>query len=314
MHPSLRVATLAAVLPLLGGSMGCAGSETKPEPEVAPRPAGYPQPIHLVPLLTLNNKRLTETAVIIARTANTEELSAASVRLVKMAEYVGSDEWRAAFRPWIQRQMAASAQVSQRQLDIKLDDTQGRFLVRIYDAMAQLFEAEAADVPPEGIIDHCKDVVESDDRRDAQRRLAAGLLVKAGEIEARQPAAPGGYPGGTVPDGGPANAQFGPVRQASRVIQGQVVDVAQVTASLNGYFVACYQREIARQGRFGAWITLYASVNQQGRIAQVQGRAEASVPVTMVRCLEDVMRQAQFAPPRSGTAALELALTFTPRN
>lgn len=311
MHRSLRLATLAAVLPLLGG---CAASETKPTPEVAPRPNGYPQPIHLVPLLTLNNKHLTETADLIARTANARELQAASARLVKMAEYVGSDEWRAAFRPWIQQQMAAGAQVSQRQIDLRLDDTQGRFLVRIYDAMAQLFEAEAAEEPPEGIIEHCKEVLEGDDRRDAQRRLAAGLLVKAGEIEARQPETPGGgYPGGPMV-GGTTPTQFGPVRQAPRVLQGQVLDVAQVTGSLNQYFVVCYQRELARQGRFGAWITLYATVNPQGSIAQVQGRAEASVPVTMVRCLEDVMRQAQFAPPRSGTATFELALTFTPNS
>ncbi|MEM1028934.1 MAG: hypothetical protein AAF928_13860 [Myxococcota bacterium] len=317
MANAMRRAALVAALSTPLGCTSSVGLSPEAAVEQTPsRPTGYPQPIHLVPLLTLQNERIVETADLIARTGNASELTTASERLVAIAAYVGRAEWREAYRPWLAARLTRNAPMGAGRIDARVADTQRRHLVRVYDAMKRLVGAGRDGSTPEVLLDHGRDVLdpEGPTRSDAHRRLAAGLLVKAGVLEARSPsgrAAAGPYPAGATP-GAMAVGRFGGATQAPRVLQGQLVDAGTVVSSLNGAFVTCYRQSLAAQGRFGAWVTIYASVDSGGRIGQVQGRAEASVPPALVQCLEAVVRQAQFRPPRSGTAMVEIPLAFTP--
>jgi hypothetical protein len=92
---------------------------------------------------------------------------------------------------------------------------------------------------------------------------------------------------------------------------GAIINVSQVVDALLPYFKICYERSLAQNGRFGAWISLTATVDARGRVVGVKGSGDDGVPHDMMRCLEGVVVQALFAPPVGGVATVALDLSFT---
>jgi hypothetical protein len=99
---------------------------------VAPEPPGFPRAEHLVPLLTLDNPRLVETASLIARAGDAREAQHAGERLAALASRVASDAWTTALRDAVAGTMAESQGAS---LDAEVERRRREALVRIYDAM-----------------------------------------------------------------------------------------------------------------------------------------------------------------------------------
>lgn len=318
----LRRKHLCATLLLL--AVACGGKDEPPAAASPPRSGGYPQPGHLIPLLTLANPRLSETAALIAETGYPAERDAAGRQLAALANTVATEGWRQQQLPVIARMHRGPlSEGRQRRL---LDDWQQRRQVTIYDAMTAL--------GAETVLDHCLAVSRSDDRHPTEQRLAIAVLAAHGKAEASPApvAEQWGMPTGPpAPNAGPATT-FGPPgsspwtapptpgapqgvampAEAPRVKGGEIINVNEVVDKLRPYFIVCYQRALAEVGRFGAWIIVEADVSAaHGRVVQVSGKGDDSVPPSMMQCLYDVVKQAQFAPPQGGDARVSIPLTFT---
>ena len=296
-------------------AVGCA----KPTPAevVAPepaRPTGYPQPYHLLPLFTLNNTRLTQTADLLARTGNRAEKAEAGHRLIQLAETIATAAWRESQRPIVQR-MNAQSGLDRNHENRWLDEWQKRHMARIYHAMAAL--------GGEVVLDHCRQVAGDSGRRRGQQQLALGVLsahelVKAGRTKSAwgMPPTPALAPpappppstfGATV--GGDVPARARPAVEAPRVEGGSILNVNEVVDTLRPYFLVCYRRALAVHGRFGAWITLHARVAGDGKVAAVYSKGDESLPRGMLQCLQRVVQQARFAPPK-GDPTVTIPLSF----
>jgi hypothetical protein len=318
----IRRTHLAAALML--ATTACGGAEGPSAPPLAPRSPGYPQPGHLIPLLTLANPRLPQTAALIAKTGYPAEKEAAGRQLASLANTVASEAWRQQQLPVLARMHPEPLSEGRRRR--LLDDLQRRRQVRIYEAMSAL--------GGETVLDHCLAVSKSDERHPNEQQLALSVLANHGRAEvgpspvASQWGMPSGPP---APGTGPATT-FGPPSsspwtapptpgapqavaapaEAPRVEGGEIINVNEVVDKLRPYFIICYQRALAQYGRFGAWIILEADVSaNNGKVFEVSGKGDDSVPPSMMQCLYDVVRQAQFAPPRGGDARVSIPLTFT---
>ena len=312
--------TLAIVATACGGSAPDPGTAAS-----APRPYGYPQPGHFVPLLTTDNPRLPQTAALVARTGNEQEKKAAGAQVIQLANAIGSDAWRSAQRPMFDRMNGATFHTKSDQ-ERWLDGWQKRHLVRIYDALDAL--------GGESVLKHCRKVVRDDRRREAERQLALGVLSSHGRVgrgngAARKPwdmpqganghrPQPGGL-GKTTWPGAPAGADGdwslpqdrSRRADAPRVTGGKIINVDEVVDALRPYFRTCYLRALHDHGRFGAWVIINAKVRSTGRVASVTSSIDESVPYSMTACLEGVVKQASFVPPLGGSAIVSIPLAFT---
>lgn len=312
--------TLAIVATACGGGAPEPGSAADP-----PRPWGYPQPGHFVPLLTGNNPRLPQTAALVARTGNTQEKAAAGAQVIRLAEAIGSDGWRDSQRPMFTR-MTGGAFHTKSDERRWLDDWQKRHLVRVYDALDEL--------GGKSVLNHCRKVAGDEDRRQAERQLARGVLTSHGRVgkgngAARKPwDMPPGTPGHQPQPAGPgkttwpgaptgADSDWRLPKDRSRrvdapqVTGGKIINVDEVVDALRPYFRACYLRALYDHGRFGAWIIVNANVLATGRVSSVTSSGDESVPYSMTACLEGVVKQASFVPPVGGRAIVSIPLAFT---
>lgn len=285
----------------LAMAAGCASKAEEPKSAGPPRSPTYPQPYHLFPLLNLSNPLLPETAALLDKTVNDDEREAAGRKLVQLARTIDSKAWRDQQRFTVVR---LHGSIPTPRLEQKmLDDLTRRYQVRVYDAMGAL--------GGEAVLDHCADVVEDDDLRQAEKQLAIAVLAAhdRAELTAPTPAVPaGGAVASTGQTGATASFSAPPEVQG-----GQIIDTARVMDALRPYFVVCYERSLAQHGRFGAWIALQADVSaQDGRVYAVGGKGDDGVPPQMMQCLYSVLQQAQFSPPRGGNARISLSLSFTP--
>lgn len=311
-----RARALGVALAL--GASACGGGKEAP-PVEAPRPSGFPQPGHLVPLLTLNNPHLVPTTELIARTGNEQEKATAGRHLIGLAEAVASDAWREAQRPVVWR-MAPRRGAAPTEGEIRglLDDWQERHQVRVYDAMKVIGGA--------AVLEHCRRVVDGEDHKKTEQRLAFSVLAAHGRAKS-EPANPWGMPGGpgaqhlgwgqppgTTFPGAATDPGEGGVRAAAppQVTGGTIENIEMVATALQPYFVICYKRALAEHGRFGAWITLDARVASNGHVASVDGRGDDGVPMSMMSCLKGVVQQALFTPPRGGDPIVSLSWSFLP--
>jgi hypothetical protein len=312
---------LAAGLLLLASA--CASDAASELPPEKPRSAGYPQPYHLLPLLRLDNQRLPETANLIAKTGNRREKAEAGQRLTQLTEVVASPQWRQQQLPTIAR-MHPGRLSDQRRKGL-LDDWQRRHQVRLYDAMRALGS--------EPVLDYCLAVSKADDRPATEQQLALGVLANHGRAKVGpstagpawgMPSAAPGSPGynpsyagagqANSPWNTPGQGQAKPAApaEAPRVSGGHIINVNQVVDTLRPYFIVCYQRALAEFGRFGAWIIVEADVSSRtGMPTHVGGKGDDGIPPSMMKCLYDVVKQAQFAPPEGGDARVSIPLTFT---
>lgn len=315
----LTTRILAASLVVL--AVGCGGSMPDPARAEPPRPSGFPQPQHLVPLLRLDNPYLVQTAALIDRAGNDAEKRVAARQLIGIAKQIGSDQWRAAQRPWLNREHRPE-RLTPNEKRRWLLDWQKRHLVRIYDALAAL--------ETEPVLVHCRAVWRDETLRPIERKLALGILVEHGDADrggsepwsmpGSAPTPPGrpGTPGTTSwptgPGGGPAAPEPpAPRSDAPRVKGGQIINVNEVVDALRPYFKQCYERALQHYGRFGSWIILNAQVSGDGRVAAVSGSGDDSTPLSMMTCLKNVVAHARFAPPVGGSAQVEIPLAFTVR-
>jgi hypothetical protein len=289
----------------------------------APRPTGYPQPEHIIPLLTTDNPKLEETAALMAAAGNDREKKVASVQLVREAEFIASDDWRARQEPMMRRMTAT--RVLTRGEEIRwIDDWQKRHLVRVYDAMKQL--------GGDTLLAHCRSVAKSDERRGIHRQLALAVLASFDEVSHGPPKRDNawGMPGASDPLTGPGQTTYAgpptggtdpqrkrpqdattPTIRAPRVEGGKIINVNEVIDALLPYFKVCYERSLAINGRFGAWVILVATVNGAGQVVNVTGKGDEGMPHDFMQCLRSVTVQARFAPPQGGDATVSLELAFT---
>jgi hypothetical protein len=284
-----------------GGALlsGCGGSEASTGHGGAARPGGYPQPGHLVPLLTLENTRLAETAALLDATGNDQEKRAGAERVVALAELVATDAWREAQRPVVAevyRQAASGAKATDvlphETVERRLEAWQQRHLIRVYDAL------KALDAEP--VLAHCRKIADDDTRSLRHRQLARAVL--AAHAGARSP---------TAGTGTAAPPVTPPRADAPRVYGGTIVDVDRVVDALRPYFRTCYLQALGQYGRFGSWIILNARVVQDGGVAGVTSTGDESAPRSMIVCLQAVLGQARFTPPVGGEATVAVPLSFT---
>jgi len=309
-------------LGLLLVAAGCGGAKHEAVAD-KPRPGGYPQPGHLLPLLRVDNPKLEGTAALMAAAGNEREKTAASNELIRMAQSIASDGWREAQRPAAER-MSGGKSLTRTQQNRWLDDWQKRHLVRVYDAM----QALGTDM----LLDHCRAVVKDEARWPTQRKLALAVLAAHQQVS-NQPRTdqPWAMPGSGLRSGsrqmGPTttfpgaptgySSQTGASQRANSVVDvptvegGKIINANEIVAALNPYFLQCYERAMQRHGRLGAWIILKVQVNSAGRVAAVTGSGDDSVPYEMMECLRAVVRQAQFARPQGGEARVSIPLSFT---
>ena len=296
-------------------AVGCAAP--KPTEALAPEPArasGYPQPYHLLPLFTLNNTRLKETAALLEKTGNRAEKREASQRLVQLAETIAQDAWRESQRPIVKRMNAQGSGLNRSHEDRWLDEWQKRHMVRIYEAMKVL--------GGKMVLAHCRDVATDTDRRRAQQQLALGVLAAHKMTKRVAAKSAWGMPPTQAPDplGPPPASTFGstvggdvaaPKRsaEAPRVEGGTIVNVDEVVDALRPYLLVCYRRALQEHGRFGAWIIMNARVSGDGSVAEVQSKGDESTPMSMMNCLKGVVKQARFAPPQ-GDPTVFIPLSF----
>ncbi|MCA9622587.1 MAG: hypothetical protein KC731_26385 [Myxococcales bacterium] len=329
MSRSLKIITALVV----AGGLGCA-PERPPMlgTSLAPRATGYPQAAHVVPLLTLENPYLVGTAGLIGATATLSEREAAGRQLVNLANQVASDAWRQAQIPTFEQQLGVRA-VGDPRLEPWLDGLQQQRLDQIYQAMSQ--------VGGDTILEHCDRVTRAALRPPTEQKLAQNVLSvwahvprsaepskaawgmpDAGPSIAGTPvtAAPGQAPTVTTYGGGNAGSWAqrrpadSPIVEPPRVEGGTILGATDVVDRLAPYFLECYRRAYDEYGRFGAWIILTADVSSNGRVDDVTGSGDESVPLSMMECLYGVMRQAQFAPPSGGEARVSIPLSFTPKD
>ena len=289
---------------LLGASLlaACASSSA---PSDKPRSPGYPQPYHLLPLFGPDNPRLTETAALLARTGNEREIRAASIPLIQMANRIGSDEWRAAQRPLIRYMGGAGAHTRSAEAR-QLDAWQKRHLVRVYDAMGAL--------GGELVLEHCRAVAGNEGRRLYERQLAQSVVDGRERGPKRGSSNPWAVPGTSAPGAGATTPSTygGTTTGPAEVTGGTIDNIEQVIAQLRVNFETCYRQALREHGRFGAWIIIEANVGAQGQVTAVRGSGDESVPATMMACLQSIVSQARFAPPRGSSGAkVSIPLSFT---
>jgi hypothetical protein len=279
-----------------------------------------------MPLLRVDNPHIAGVALLIGRAGNLSEKETASQRLIELAEDIASDSWRESQRSVVARMNAGAVGSKVADEERALDAWQRRHLTRVYDAMTAL--------GGEWVLDHCREVVADSKRRRAQHDLAVAVLAahdraKTTPIatartwgmppaQATPWAQPGTSSWGTAPNDNtrmpgapPSPPRAVPEAEAPTVSGGNIINVDEVVAALRPYLKQCYQRALAQEGRFGAWIMLEARVVADGSVSAVTGKGDDSAPVSMMTCLRYVVMQARFAPPDSGAATVSIPLTFT---
>ncbi|MFP6686322.1 MAG: hypothetical protein VB934_16505, partial [Polyangiaceae bacterium] len=262
---------------------------------------------HLVPALTEHNRYVVPTASLIERVGTTEEKLKAVVQLIHRAEVVGSDAWRTTQLPVMQRLHRAPPKTSGWGR-LWLDRWQERHLVRIYDALDVL--------SGDAVYTHCNAVARDDQKRPAERRLAVRLLFLKGKAELRQ-RNPWSMPRENTPPTTPGtlpvanNAPSGPAHEPVSLVEGELVDFDHIVDQLRPQFELCYRHALHQVGRFGAWITLVATIDHEGQVQDVRAKGDGSEPPMIMNCLRSVLSHAHFVPPSTPTATLSVPLTFT---
>jgi hypothetical protein len=223
-----------------------------------------------------------------------------------MANRIGSDEWRAAQRPLI-RYMSGIGAITRSDEERQLDGWQRRHLVRVYDALGAL--------GGELTLTHCRAVAANESRQLYERLLAQSVVD--GREGRRKDAAdspwatPGATPGAPSPGASQPTTYGGTTTGRAEVRGGSIDNIEQVIAQLRVNFETCYRQALREHGRFGAWIIIEATVGTQGQVTAVRGSGDESVPPTMMACLQSIVSQTRFAPPRGGDAIVSIPLSFT---
>ncbi len=128
----------------------------------------------LTPLIEPNFEKLRELSRFISEYGSEETRKDASKRLVRVARYVGSEQWIEAQRPQVKKANAASdLDVSEKQLEKQLNTYQKEELSRVFGAMKAIGQQPAT----EFLIEFA-----SDPSKEEQRRAAA-LAALEGNLD-----------------------------------------------------------------------------------------------------------------------------------
>jgi hypothetical protein len=94
-------------------------------------------------------------------------------------------------------------------------------------------------------------------------------------------------------------------------VHGDLIDFDRVVDQLRPQFEMCYRHALLQIGRFGAWISVVAHIDGEGRVRSAKAKGDGSEPPGMINCLTSVISHARFVPPRTSHATLSIPLTFT---
>lgn len=100
----------------------------------------------------------------------------------------------------------------------------------------------------------------------------------------------------------------GTAQPAPPTVTGDVPNAARVVAGLKGQFRHCYQRQLPTHPEMEGSVLLVARIGENGEVLSVGGGGGVLAPI--VPCLKAAVGGAQFAPPKSGAAVLQIPVTF----
>ncbi len=91
---------------------------------------------------------------------------------------------------------------------------------------------------------------------------------------------------------------------------GAVSDADRVIAGLRGRFRQCYQTGLNQDPSMAGKVVITARVGPNGEVQSANVSSNSGLSPGVASCIAGVVQRAQFSPPTSGAATINIPVTF----